>query len=607
MLAENRTTGKGRLSIRGMAILAAGLAVAIGTALLLRQTWLQERERSLAGLSRFIVAPVEIGGRTYQISGGRVIVADGGSVQLFESLRALRLMRYALLSRVDPVFALSGADLDRLAAGIRALEESLDALAASSPPEERGRIRDLHPLRWLETLPELEAERRALIVSPSLARAQRYQARLSESIDLALEEVSRLAEHVRWASDGEAKRRGLAAGANLTVTFLRTSTDTETFLGALASIRQGFRQPQEKLKARSGCLSILRSCGGGLRFGWAVLLSTADGAAPHREALINPTVLSLLRTLWEREGYRTSPKVVMAATPCFGDQERVHPVQLTWKPKGQINRSIPQWEALGLGDVLEPQLLDAMYFINIEGSPRARQAYRPLADQEFPLFWHIATHLYTCPDLGYLPRIAGLNRLVEELEAEPLLRSTPAPASSELTVQIEAVRQAEQRLIASDVFYEDDTRSFVGRLGELLTAHGEAAVAAAIGEEATLRAGELVAQFFQSSAGFDELVAAGAFRNYRLPQWSAVTAGQNPAAAYLFMISSAPSLFFLPFNYTFGDGLAPSQWFAAAPGGRAGADAEYIELGGLERRYPLAELERIMARSQARFDAAPAP
>ena len=608
MLAENRTAGKGRLSTRWLIILAAGLAIAAGGALSLQQAWLQERERSIAELSRFIIAPVAIAERTYQISGGRVVRSDGGAVGLAESLRALRLMRYALLTRIDPVFALSGVDLDRLTVAIRALEESLVALAATSSPEERERISDLYPVRWLATLPELERERRALIASPSLAAVQHYQVRLSESIAMALEESSRLAEHVRWASNQEAERRGLAAGANLTITFLRTSTDTETFLKALASIRQGFRVQGEKAEARAGCLSLLRSCRVLAEFGWGTFLPAGAHASVQERAPVDENVRLLLRQLWDREGYRTGPRVVAVATSCFGGAGRARPFELTWKPQRQISRSIPPWASFGLGDVLEPQLLDAMYFINLEGSARVRQAYRPLAEQNFPLFWHIATHLYTCPDLGYLGRLTALERLARDLASAPLFRATAAAAAPEFTAALGALRAAEDRRAGLTSVGEDDVRGFVSRIGELLVTHGEAALAATVGAEAALRTGEIVQQFFQSSAAFDELVAAGAFRNYRLPQWSAVTAGQNPSAAYLFMISSAPSLYFLPFNYTFGDALAPPQWFSRAPtSGQAATDAEYIELADLGHRYPLAELARIMARSQATFDAAPAP
>src|SRR3989338_4563061 len=100
--------------------LGAAIVLVIGSLGLVRQSWLEEKEYLSHVLSEFIIPPVAVKSEHYVIKNGAVSPAP----RFFEERRVLRLAQYALLNRIDPVLALSGANIEQLRASIGALEKS---------------------------------------------------------------------------------------------------------------------------------------------------------------------------------------------------------------------------------------------------------------------------------------------------------------------------------------------------------------------------------------------------------------------------------------------------------------------------------------------------
>src|SRR3989344_8899473 len=91
--------------------LGAAIVLVIGSLGLVRQSWLEEKEYLSHALSEFIIPPVAVKSEHYY-------VIKNGAVspipRFFEERGVLRLAQYALLNRIDPILALSGANIEQL-------------------------------------------------------------------------------------------------------------------------------------------------------------------------------------------------------------------------------------------------------------------------------------------------------------------------------------------------------------------------------------------------------------------------------------------------------------------------------------------------------------
>src|SRR3989344_3873827 len=184
---------------RGMWYGGAFIALAIvfgAAAATIHRTGSAERDFLERELTPYLVPPVSLEGRTYEIHRGK-IVAPAEEVSIFTAVRVLRLARYAVITRADPIFGLSGVDTHRLAAGVGKLNETLEDIASTQPREaDRARLTALHPVVFLRTLPELEELRRAVVANPDIGTVRRYQEQLEAAIGIASAEAIRLGENI---------------------------------------------------------------------------------------------------------------------------------------------------------------------------------------------------------------------------------------------------------------------------------------------------------------------------------------------------------------------------------------------------------------------------
>ena len=142
-------------------------------------------------LESFIVPPVEVNGKHYEVDGG-IVFKKGKQVSLRESLPVLKIAHYAVINRLDPVFALEGTDVDILKKSIEYLISSLETFAPQYESDEEERIRErLYPIQFLQSLVETEALRQQLVASPTKNLVERYHTALGTTITLYQDAVRR--------------------------------------------------------------------------------------------------------------------------------------------------------------------------------------------------------------------------------------------------------------------------------------------------------------------------------------------------------------------------------------------------------------------------------
>ena len=569
--------------------LGAAIVLVIGSLGLVRQSWLEEKEYLSHALSEFIIPPVAVKSEHYY-------VIKNGAVspipRFFEERGVLRLAQYALLNRIDPILALSGANIEQLRASIGALEKSLNLLAETGKwGSESKKLRSLHPMRFLKLLPELEKKRREAIEAPTMKIAKKYQQGLEEALSIAIGEIENLQQNIEYAKLLETKRRNKVFDEKFEVFLLRTSTDMETFIQALDDVKSALRLQQKKVHARGGCLTIWKTCREMLAFGWAGTIRNIHTPEPRPVSAINPEVLQLITSYWEKHRAVIFPKTLVVSTECFGGGKTAHPFLLSFDSPEYLERFFPGWKALGVGQIFEANLLDNIYFANILALPSDAQTfYRPLTEKGFTLAWQPATNLYNCSDNGYLSRLLTLQGIAEELRSTPLFRNVVVASDSPKSLLLQELAKAENKLISNKSIVEDDVSSFISQTGSLFLGEGEYQLQQMLGKDVVVRSEELVQRFFQNGESFSDIISLNVFRNFRFAELP-----QAPASLFhAFLTYSHPSLYFMTFNQTvLGDSPSPSF----TRNSETQASRVFTDLIGAKKIYTLKRINELIHNS----------
>jgi hypothetical protein len=96
----------------------------------------------------------------------------------------LRLYRYYIQHKFDPIFSLEGTDVESFSAALVDLQASLEKSIVNFSPENRRFIaQKMYPIKFLSTLKTTEQVRREFLQNPSLASARTYHRNLLRTIE----------------------------------------------------------------------------------------------------------------------------------------------------------------------------------------------------------------------------------------------------------------------------------------------------------------------------------------------------------------------------------------------------------------------------------------
>lgn len=134
-------------------------------------------------VARFIIPPVTFENAMYDVENGNV-TTRGIPVHGELEKSVLRLARFSIETRINPLFGLEGTDLLQFQNSIEELKDSAEKIAQLYEFEEANIIRaSFYPIAFLRELHKTEKLRREFAAHPSDLLARRYHSQLMVTLD----------------------------------------------------------------------------------------------------------------------------------------------------------------------------------------------------------------------------------------------------------------------------------------------------------------------------------------------------------------------------------------------------------------------------------------
>lgn len=400
----------------------------------------------------------------------------------------LRLYRYLVETRRDPVFAFPGVDTEQLKSALDAFEGTRDAFLARHTEGDREILRNyLYPIDFLRSMTATERARQTFLKDPTPQYAAGYHASLMETITMYREKASGV-------------RKILGDFDEKTLGFWHGLTSTDRIKNVFSTIILESDARADVARKRFNCFKYGFSC--------SSLLQDADSLRTHRTTPtagnIDPArppapTIALHRNLieaplaWETSGPAYSittqsveemPVVSIENSPCALNDEV--PYVRFWWSNSRVSK-IPSLKMFFLND---------LYFRNIA---------RPSNPVEKEFVERGVTYLFqplnpfVCIDYG-----SDVGSVLTAYMVQNLLKEDPVSASSENAPEAvyELISLQEHILKSADILSVQGVTAFVSSAENTLNALGEKALAGYIGENAVLRLEEIITLWRSKSAWF---------------------------------------------------------------------------------------------------------
>lgn len=341
---------------------------------------IQQLETELVG---FLVPPIEYRGTSYQIDEGEV----HGTLLPHEELRVLKLARYTLLARLDPLFGFPGMDLTAYERALDELQHSREDLAdyfEVGESQEPILYQTIYPLEFLRSVETLESLRRELVGAPSEDSARRYHAALLMTIDVYqtyIENYLSILDDSTEIGFHEPQTRFHTGYSNATYfsQVLRVYADAAEAAKDEAHKR---RACQQLLRVTSSCMSP--------QYPEEFVAGEAGERLEVSETIAQNVALT--RTYREAvyQGTTTNPALVaLENSQCFFEQQPVY-YHLWWHkaPNGSL--------------VFRPDMINELYVYDFKTGKQSSwnfsKEYISRGGPQY-IFQPVANH-YVCPDLA---------------------------------------------------------------------------------------------------------------------------------------------------------------------------------------------------------------
>jgi hypothetical protein len=399
---------------------------------------------------------------------------------------------YAQAERLDPIFAIEGTDPGKLRQAVALFLDQRDRIAALYPASERQNIKDtLYPSAFLQTLPDLEEARQALLRAPTLQNAKAYHALLVAAIGQYQDGARALAGGLR-AIAATTPSLGYLGGT-------ASTTDTASKMEAVAAVAA---EQGKKEQARFGCL-----------LGYSARCPTLASLRAARGALLAAPAPLPLPTQDEREADAITKQMLPLYAFYAGTENALAAI-----PSDCFATSAAYVRAyyLDYGGKTGRKLANAndAYFYSQEERKEKEPgfpAYEALFNAGVKYEYQSMGNLYMCPDSGLdaasTESILGVLDIVRQ-------KKDPTPQEKEIA--------------SLPVLQKSDIAPYVAAAAQGGGAQGDA----------------LAERYIEGSANFDQALVGAYNDNDFLIQWA-----QNQApVAYGFMFGArnyASAMFFL--------------------------------------------------------------
>ncbi|HUY62474.1 MAG TPA: hypothetical protein VMV50_01625 [Candidatus Paceibacterota bacterium] len=478
-------------------------------------------------LQDYIVPTIGNGEATYTVDSGGVR-RDGTVVTGAAALPVLRLAYFSVANRLDPILALDETSTTSLAASVAALKHSLDALAAPYDAQGKALLADsFYPVTFLETLPSLEAERRAVLAHPTYADAMQYGTDLIAALKAYRTALSKSFD--AFSSFNE------ATSTNFEYVVPGGSTSPSANLTGLASLDADAAAAEAEAAARLACLEGNGDCAPLAALEPPAYVPPLPSAVPpvamHVRSLLDASGSKHAADLGET--FRQLGIVVLAGSACVPDFSPFY--AYLWET--QATSSVPELRYLPLND---------LYFYDLRAKVDTSHSpyYAALLKASGIRYLNFGvSNLYECPDSGFeAMQVATLYALAQDAATRPLFATTTVADPALMKVQAD-----ERRIAQSPVILESEVARYVGDLATLVNTDGETELAAETSPATVFEAERRIALAREQSASFGKEIATAVATNAVSQAINRMKAGPIPLFG-LYFTRSYPSLFYLAWN-----------------------------------------------------------
>ncbi|MCH7883545.1 hypothetical protein IIA95_03990 [Patescibacteria group bacterium] len=520
-------------------VLIAFFILTAGISVIFYQKISSENKRLQEELSAFMAPQVTIDNKAYDVKSGRAF-RNGEPISLFKSVRVLRIARYSVLNRLDPLFALEGTDPEALERSIGYLRMSLNDFAALYESGEEEAIKEsFYPLDFLERLPYLEELRQALINTPSKKIVEAYNAHLEKTMAIYLGHLYRLRKTLQaFHLIDETKEE--------VFNYLGGYSTFQLFVQALDALESSIIEKKTELKRRQNCFKgktenclSLTSRLAAMRIDapWDDS-NTKQNLLPQNIQTIKDMVLAYRRLTPKTDvSSFTIPSIALNKSACLPVKTPVY--HIFWRRIDEGERAI----------FLE--YLNNLYFLDL----RPGKSYGPYTDKikeaGLKLLYQAPVRAYMCPDSG-----KEISNTLKLYTIHRLLKESPLFPNDKRNLthkKLDPLINVEKKIITGDMLYESDIEYYLSNLSALLQEYGEADLAERIGKEKVLFIETLLSIFNQGAPNFHEMILHIVETNRQAIRRITAIEGSRPPLNYLFIQRSYPMILFLGFNKSFSD------------------------------------------------------
>ncbi len=485
--------------------------------------------------SQFIVPDITIGSTTYSVSHG--VVATGGKVVTNPNTvsKVFRIAYFTIANRLDPIMALGGTDPAKLTLAIAALRQSVDSLSAAYPSSIRTVLANsFYPIAFLETLPQLEKNRIALLTHPSYSGALLY----NTSLQTALTHYQSALNETASALDG----LGSKSIANNEYTFPNGYTTSGVFGARLSALAASAEDDQQKALARFSCLQGNNTACTPLQSllprtsslsGVSTTLAALPPPVTHVESVLTSMEKTNATVLGEQ--FMGLGVVALTKSDCVPTTGPFY--MYLWTIR-DAHSPVPDFQF---------ESINNMYFYDLR-KKTSSAFYTDLQAHGLSFLGQRVSNFYECPDSGIeSARVASLYRLADSIAQRPLFLGKAFQKRSPL---IKRAATEESEITNAPFISEDAISQYVGTISNLLSATGEESLARQTSPDTVYALERRIALYHDQSALFDQQIQTAIAMNSIIAGINAMMQKQslpfNPF--WLYLSRSYPALFYLAGN-----------------------------------------------------------
>lgn len=398
-----------------------------------------------------------------------------------------RLRNYVVLLRIDPIFSLTGADIPLLLTAVDGYERTkrtLEPFYANTTSASVIRDR-LYPVRFLQSLAELEKKRRSLVNKPTLLSTLSYHLALERTYAAHRDSISSSVEILDKAE-------------NRTLGYLFGKMTIEEAKEKLLALKEDAEDARERARARLICLFIgLPVCEESkeVRVDIAYGLVTRKTGTPRAWETV-PIFAEYLRIRKDRpHGSAPSDGFVELLPPSCASSNEPMPYVVWFRDRFR--------ESPGLLN-MQATFLDTLYFRDNTAEPNTPAGSindgltSALKERGLRYVFQATGSLYICPDaLSEQARAASLLYIRKELKERPLLARPEDPVLANMRAWEDLIREEKP-------LKESTIKRYLFLLAAYITLHGEDSL---LTEKEIQRAEDLISVYEEGSGYFEHVVS----------------------------------------------------------------------------------------------------